>query len=102
MRQQYPIKLQVCLDMKTYHEIMNLMHKMYEDEKHRPSLSQFIRDLIQERFEIEEEQRTAVNKLNNIIQNYDQLLNEKVKTIDEQQNHIKHLEMKIRLKEAHK
>jgi len=100
--QTYPIKLQVCLDIATYNNIKEYLVHKYDPNPPPPIGSNEIREMIQERFQMDSEIEVATNKLNKVIQQYQSHLNEKTIKIAELENHIKHLEMKLKLKEAHK
>lgn len=100
--QTYPIKLQVCIDINTYNKIKQYLVEKYDPHPPPAIGSTEIREMIQERFLMDEQIKDATERLNKVIQQYQGHLDKKTTEIDELKNHIKHLEMKLKLKEAHK
>jgi hypothetical protein len=98
--QTYPIKLQVCIDINTYNKIKEYLVQKYDPHPPPAVGSTEIREIIQERFKMDEDIETATNNLNKVIQQYQHHLNEKENKINEQNNHIKHLEMKVKMLEG--
>lgn len=96
--QTYPVKLQVCLDVALYNDIQNRML-----EENHSNVSEFIRKLLKERFNIEDilttEKAQAVKDLTNVIFKREHSLNERVKTIVDHEQKIAQLEKQIRILE---
>lgn len=101
MRETKPIRIQICLDSKTYFKITQEYKTRYGDDDSM-SLSNFCRLLILNYFEQREEMTEDSKKLQKVMTNLHNSLDQKHTRIHELENHVKHLEMKLKMAEAKK